>query len=43
MNHPEPHERLNIVIAGHVDHGKSTIVGCLLADSGALQPSSLLM
>jgi bifunctional enzyme CysN/CysC len=36
-----PTERLNIVIAGHVDHGKSIIVGRLLADTGALQPSSL--
>ena len=29
-------ERMNIVIAGHVDHGKSTIIGRLLADTGSL-------
>ncbi len=34
-------ERLNIVLAGHVDHGKSTIVGRLLADSGALPDGKL--
>jgi bifunctional enzyme CysN/CysC len=27
---------LNIIVAGHVDHGKSTIVGRLLADTGSL-------
>ena len=27
---------MNIVIGGHVDHGKSTIIGRLLADSGSL-------
>jgi bifunctional enzyme CysN/CysC len=41
MKEPTTRERLNIVLAGHVDHGKSTIVGRLLADGGALQPSSL--
>jgi translation elongation factor EF-1alpha len=25
-------QRMNIVIGGHVDHGKSTIIGRLLAD-----------
>jgi bifunctional enzyme CysN/CysC len=29
-------QRMNIVIGGHVDHGKSTIIGRLLADSGSL-------
>jgi translation elongation factor EF-Tu-like GTPase len=29
-------ERLNIVIVGHVDHGKSTVVGRLLADTDSL-------
>ena len=27
---------LSVVITGHVDHGKSTVIGRLLADSGAL-------
>ena len=34
-------DRLNIVLAGHVDHGKSTIVGRLLADSNALPDGKL--
>lgn len=29
-------DRLTVVIGGHVDHGKSTIIGRLLADSGAM-------
>lgn len=29
-------ERMNIVIVGHVDHGKSTLVGRLLADTNSL-------
>src|SRR6185503_11033463 len=29
-------DRLPLVIAGHVDHGKSTVVGRLLADTGSL-------
>jgi len=32
---------MNIVIAGHVDHGKSTIVGRLLADTGSLPQGKL--
>lgn len=32
---------MNIVIAGHVDHGKSTIIGRLLADSGSLPKGKL--
>ena len=28
-------EHMNIVIVGHVDHGKSTVIGRLLADTGA--------
>lgn len=30
------HEEMKIVIVGHVDHGKSTIIGRLMADTGAL-------
>ena len=29
-------EQMNVVIIGHVDHGKSTVVGRLLADTGSL-------
>lgn len=32
---------LNIVTVGHVDHGKSTVVGRLLADAGALPEGKL--
>lgn len=35
MSSPAP-ESLNIVIVGHVDHGKSTLVGRLLHDTGNL-------
>jgi bifunctional enzyme CysN/CysC len=39
---PSPsRERLSVVIGGHVDHGKSTLVGRLLADSGALPEGKL--
>jgi bifunctional enzyme CysN/CysC len=34
-------ERMNIVIGGHVDHGKSTIIGRLLADTGSLPEGKL--
>lgn len=34
-------EQMNIVIVGHVDHGKSTIIGRLLADSGSLPQGKL--
>lgn len=29
-------ERFNLVVVGHVDHGKSTVIGRLLADTGSL-------
>ncbi len=29
-------EQMNIVIVGHVDHGKSTVIGRLLSDTGSL-------
>ncbi len=32
---------MNIVIVGHVDHGKSTVVGRLLADTGSLPEGKL--
>ncbi|MDR3170215.1 MAG: GTPase [Treponema sp.] len=34
-------ERMNIVITGHVDHGKSTLVGRLLADTKTLPQGKL--
>lgn len=34
-------ESMNIVIAGHVDHGKSTVIGRLLADTGSLPKGKL--
>jgi bifunctional enzyme CysN/CysC len=34
-------EQMNIVIVGHVDHGKSTVIGRLLADTGALPEGKL--
>ncbi|MFO0766663.1 MAG: GTP-binding protein [Nitrospiraceae bacterium] len=37
----QPKENLNIVIVGHVDHGKSTLVGRLYADSGSLPEGKL--
>ena len=33
--------QLNIVIVGHVDHGKSTVIGRLLADTGTLPKGKL--
>ncbi|MEO7426009.1 MAG: GTP-binding protein [Fibrobacteria bacterium] len=33
--------RMNIVVVGHVDHGKSTVVGRLLADTGSLPEGKL--
>lgn len=33
--------RMNIVVAGHVDHGKSTIIGRLLADTHSLPDGKL--
>jgi len=34
-------ERMNIVIVGHVDHGKSTLIGRLLADTNSLPVGKL--
>ncbi|KAF0245013.1 MAG: bifunctional enzyme [Planctomycetota bacterium] len=38
---PTDHRRLNLVIGGHVDHGKSTIIGRLLADTRSLPEGKL--
>jgi bifunctional enzyme CysN/CysC len=37
----ESREQMNIVIVGHVDHGKSTVIGRLLADTGTLPQGKL--
>lgn len=37
----ESKEQMNIVIVGHVDHGKSTLVGRLLADTNSLPEGKL--
>ncbi|MDE2223514.1 MAG: 50S ribosome-binding GTPase, partial [Candidatus Omnitrophica bacterium] len=36
-----PREQMNVVIVGHVDHGKSTLVGRLLAETGSLPEGKL--
>jgi elongation factor 1-alpha len=36
MAEPKPH--LNLAFIGHVDHGKSTLVGRLMYDTGAIDP-----
>lgn len=37
----EAREQMNIVIVGHVDHGKSTLVGRLLADTESIDPAKI--
>ena len=39
--HTAPTEQLKIVIVGHVDHGKSTLVGRLFNDTGSLPEGKL--
>lgn len=34
-------KQMNVVIVGHVDHGKSTLIGRLLADTGSLPDGKL--
>src|SRR5215204_5732390 len=41
MSTAKPSENLNIVIVGHVDHGKSTLLGRLYADTGSLPDGKL--
>ena len=41
MTHTLLKERMNIVVVGHVDHGKSTMVGRLLVDTGSLPEGKL--
>jgi bifunctional enzyme CysN/CysC len=38
---PTESQRMNIVIVGHVDHGKSTVIGRLLADTHSLPEGKL--
>lgn len=40
-NMPQSKEQLNVVIVGHVDHGKSTLIGRLLADTNSLPEGKL--
>jgi len=41
MDQLSDRQQMNIVIAGHVDHGKSTVIGRLLADTGSLPEGKL--
>ncbi len=41
MDRTEEKEQISIVMAGHVDHGKSTVIGRLLADIQALPQGKL--
>ena len=41
MSTAKSSENLNIVIVGHVDHGKSTLLGRLYADTGSLPDGKL--
>jgi bifunctional enzyme CysN/CysC len=41
MNKPLQREQMDIVIVGHVDHGKSTVIGRLMADTGSLPEGKL--
>ncbi|MDD4102029.1 MAG: GTP-binding protein [Kiritimatiellae bacterium] len=41
MESTENTEQISIVMAGHVDHGKSTVIGRLLSDIGALPQGKL--
>lgn len=41
MRYKETVRSMNLVVTGHVDHGKSTVVGRLLADTGSLPEGKL--
>jgi bifunctional enzyme CysN/CysC len=41
INTAVPREHMDIVIVGHVDHGKSTVIGRLMADTGSLPEGKL--
>jgi bifunctional enzyme CysN/CysC len=41
MDGPTEKPQLNLVIVGHVDHGKSTLIGRLLYDTDSLPPSKM--
>ncbi|HBA83794.1 MAG TPA: adenylyl-sulfate kinase [Verrucomicrobia bacterium] len=41
MNKQEELEQMNVVVVGHVDHGKSTLIGRLMADTNALPQGKL--
>ncbi|MBM4154379.1 MAG: adenylyl-sulfate kinase [Lentisphaerae bacterium] len=41
MNPTTDEQQLSIVMAGHVDHGKSTVIGRLLVEAGALPQGRL--
>ncbi|MCL5887730.1 MAG: GTP-binding protein [Actinobacteria bacterium] len=38
---PPSRDRLDMVVVGHVDHGKSTLIGRLMADTGSLPEGKL--
>jgi small GTP-binding protein len=40
-NAPHAREQMNIVVVGHVDHGKSTVIGRLMADTHSLPEGKL--
>ncbi len=41
MSSDDSRQRLTVVIAGHVDHGKSTVIGRLLVETGSLPEGKL--
>jgi len=41
LNTIEKREQMSVVVVGHVDHGKSTVIGRLMADTGSLPKGKL--